>query len=595
MRLNRGELLAMGILGSSAAPTYTISGTITDGASAVAGVTVALGALSAVSGADGTYTISSIPAGTSGTLTATKTGWTFGTISIAAMSGNLTGQNIAPTYFQLTGTTTGAQTLTLQGMTVATAKTVVVDWGDNNTNTYTAGAGVRSHAYAGAGTYAVKIYSPANVTLLDLQDTKITATINANNPMPSALTSLNLYNLTGFSWTVGDSAPMPTGLTYLHLTSVAGITWTVGASAPIPESVTNLRLENITGFSWTVGASAPMPTGLTYLYLSNFAGLTWTVGASAPMPTGLTFLRISYLANVTWAISASAPMPTGLNYLTIISANGVTLDTWTAINSIITIQWESNLSQAAVDAILLAVWTNKANFTHAAPSLDLLGGTNYEPSGVYQAGSGESGLPVTGKEYAYDLVNGTYTSAGPEWTVNIALRTFSMLGDSIEALGTWPGLMITAYKSGTSVLLQHAVNGARIIPDMDSQTAAAALDVTADYVIICLGTNDDNAGDMGALQAEVEENIAELKTALPGATIYYMNVLPRWTNNTTGPVVDKSNIRTAIAAACTAQSITCWDTFTTPWITQAQTSDGLHLATAGANAVRDAVIALLPA
>jgi len=73
-----------------------------------------------------------------------------------------------------------------------------------------------------------------------------------------------------------------------------------------------------------------------------------------------------------------------------------------------------------------------------------------------------------------------------------------------------------------------------------------------------------------------------------------MNVLPRWTDTGGGTAVDKSNIRAAIAAACTAQSIDCWDTFSTPWITAAQTDDGLHPNTAGKNAIRDQALLRLP-
>jgi hypothetical protein len=84
-----------GVAHTTAATTYTISGTVydADGSTAVVGATVALGALSAISGADGTYTISIIPSGTSGSMTCTKTGKAFAAITIAAMSGNLTSQN----------------------------------------------------------------------------------------------------------------------------------------------------------------------------------------------------------------------------------------------------------------------------------------------------------------------------------------------------------------------------------------------------------------------------------------------------------------------------------------------------------------------
>ena len=81
--------------GAAAAVTYTISGTVydADGSTPVEGATVALGELTAESGVDGTYTIASVPAGTSGSMTCTLEGYSWTAISIAAMSGNLTGQD----------------------------------------------------------------------------------------------------------------------------------------------------------------------------------------------------------------------------------------------------------------------------------------------------------------------------------------------------------------------------------------------------------------------------------------------------------------------------------------------------------------------
>jgi hypothetical protein len=87
-----------------AAPKYTISGTVydTDGSTAVASATVALGTLTATSGVDGTYTISNVPAGTSGSMTCTKAGLNWTAISVSAIAGNLTSQNYTANYNLLT-------------------------------------------------------------------------------------------------------------------------------------------------------------------------------------------------------------------------------------------------------------------------------------------------------------------------------------------------------------------------------------------------------------------------------------------------------------------------------------------------------------
>lgn len=175
-----------------------------------------------------------------------------------------------------------------------------------------------------------------------------------------------------------------------------------------------------------------------------------------------------------------------------------------------------------------------------------------------------------------------------------SIKKMTVLGDSIENFaGGWPIWTAHASPGGNrTTLTNRAVNSKYIMDGMDAQVVAAASD-DADIIIIALGTGDNNGGNMTTLQAEAEENIAELKASNPHATIYWMNVLPRWTDNTTGAEVDKSNIRTAIAAACTAQGITCWDTYTTPWIAQNQTSDGEHPTAAGHAAILAQVLARL--
>ena len=161
----------------------------------------------------------------------------------------------------------------------------------------------------------------------------------------------------------------------------------------------------------------------------------------------------------------------------------------------------------------------------------------------------------------------------------------SVLGDSIEfGASDWVNYVGWAHNNGATWMANHAVAGDSIMSDMDDQVIASVND-DSDIIIIALGTNDDDAGDMGALQTEVEENIIELKASNPSAVIYYMNVLPRWEDEGEGAEVEKGNIRTAVAAACTAQSITCWDTYTAPWIAQGETIDGLHPDAVGVAAI----------
>lgn len=200
-----------------------------------------------------------------------------------------------------------------------------------------------------------------------------------------------------------------------------------------------------------------------------------------------------------------------------------------------------------------------------------------------------------------DLWSLGYGEVGVLRIAGVSQRIMTFIGDSIT-IGTptnpvpsrgYAYTLCYEYNGGRTTMLNHAASGNTIISNMDAQVAAAAGDY-ADVVIMALGTNDDNAGDMAALRAEVEENIAEIKASNGGANIYYMNVLPRWTNSGGGTVVAKNNIRTAISAACTAQSIICWDTFTTPWITAADTRDGTHPNDFGIAKISAEIISRLP-
>jgi hypothetical protein len=183
------------------------------------------------------------------------------------------------------------------------------------------------------------------------------------------------------------------------------------------------------------------------------------------------------------------------------------------------------------------------------------------------------------------------------------LKTFAFIGDSISAATAYlkyPTIICNETYGGLWRQCPHAISGGGIIDgSLATQVAAAATD-DADAIIVASGTNDDNAGNMTTLQATVETNLAALKLSNPRATIYYMNVLPRWTDVGGGTEVDKGNIRTAIAAACTAQGITCWDTYTTPWIAATDTTDGLHptfpySATSGHRYIADQILLLIPA
>lgn len=67
------------------------------------------------------------------------------------------------------------QTHTIRLLGIAAGKSAVVTWGDGLSNEYT-GTTTRTHVYASAGTYAVKIYTPENVLKIQMFDTNASCT-----------------------------------------------------------------------------------------------------------------------------------------------------------------------------------------------------------------------------------------------------------------------------------------------------------------------------------------------------------------------------------------------------------------------------------
>jgi hypothetical protein len=179
----------------------------------------------------------------------------------------------------------------------------------------------------------------------------------------------------------------------------------------------------------------------------------------------------------------------------------------------------------------------------------------------------------------------TLIAAG--WTVpNIAHPWFAILGDSIsQSNPSWVTDVAAAWNGGSGVgvnaIRDFAIASQGILVGANKLSTQVARCSNAQLILVFTGVNDDNAGNMTTLRTEFETQIGLLKTQNPGASIYNIGVLPRWTNNTTGPEVDESNIRTAISLGCTNQSIPYWDTYTSPIILQSDTVDGLHLAASG--------------
>lgn len=162
------------------------------------------------------------------------------------------------------------------------------------------------------------------------------------------------------------------------------------------------------------------------------------------------------------------------------------------------------------------------------------------------------------------------------------IERIAIIGDSIstDVLNLyWMSDFARGYHNGQNELIGHGGGGGGVLqnePYVMAYQVANALNDDATRVIITIGGNDNENGDMAVFKAEIIEQVGILRRANPRAVLYWMNILPQWTNNTTGPEYDHKLLRPTIAEACAELGITCWDTYTDPWITQSQTQDGLH-------------------
>ena len=328
-------------------------------------------------------------------------------------------------------TTTGAATLTIDALTVSAA--VTVDWGDNNTNTYT-GAGARTHNYSGAGTWTVKISPPKNITTFRVSDTKITLNsadikqaINmsifyASNCKAGKFNSIDvstwrpsnfrLYSMSaGYTGTFNSSdisAWRPSSFILEDMPSgYAGTFNSVDVSAWNITSA--FHLDSMpTGYAGTFNSADVSSWRPSEFYLHSmpvaYAGTFNSADASSWRPGYFWFFGLPGIAGTFNSADVSSWNPTTFFINNIKSATytvTVTAGGFAGFKAVTSFRiYDNALAQAAVDQVLADFWTAFATRTGAAGTINV-GGTNAAPSGLLQAAN----PPTTGKEFAYELKN----------------------------------------------------------------------------------------------------------------------------------------------------------------------------------------------
>ena len=233
--------------GAMTSTTLTVTG-------ACIGDPVAVGFANAVPA--GALLVGSVTA--ANTVTATLFNKTGGALDLA--SGTL--KAIVWSEYHYTVTTTGAETHTIASLGVSSETTIY--WGDGASDAYT-GTAARTHDYAAAGTWRVRISHPLFVTEFNMSDSKVT--LNSNKL--TGMSNMTTFTATGVKAGTFDSADVsawrPT--TFQLYSMPAGYAGTFDSADVSAWRPTTFRLHSMPIATYTIAITvngfAAWSTGLT--------------------------------------------------------------------------------------------------------------------------------------------------------------------------------------------------------------------------------------------------------------------------------------------------------------------------------------------
>ena len=321
--------------------------------------------------------------------------------------------------FTLTATTVGSsKTVTITRLTLNGAATL--NWGDGSTTVITSqNTGAWTHVYATGGTYTIKLPNARMIVGLQLSDAQLGG-MNTNQLRSSSINYFYVTAITGSTIRSADMSAWRPATWYLYSMPTGG-TYTISSADMSSWRPTTWDLYSMLTGTYTISSSdmsawrptnwdlAAMPTGGTYTIssadMSSWRPTTWYLYS---MPTGTYTISSSDMS--AWTTTQTLNLYANVGQVTTINS----YTNFTGLVALHNLQLQNNaLTQAQVNAVLQGLWTARASFTYATPSLTI-NGTNAAPSGIYQT---NCPTPATGKEWAYDLVHETCTGGGHPWTV----------------------------------------------------------------------------------------------------------------------------------------------------------------------------------
>ena len=297
----------------------------------------------------------------------------------------------------MTVTTTGAQTLTLQQIT-PDGGVCVVDWGDGTANSTIANGntGTTTHAYAGAGTWTVRISNPHLISVLDLRDSKIVFNSVFLRFCTTKLATLYLSGLSaGCTINSADMAHLRlTKTLYMYFTQAGTYAIDSGDFA-----------------SYTLSYQ---------LYLHFQQAGTYSIDSTDFASYTLSNQLLLYFSQAgTYAIDsgdfASYTLSNTLTlYFNQTGTYTISRADW-PYRRATSIQIEMGLSNTQVNAILLGLADSFADRLVAGTKIDLLGNGNAAPTGAIEAPADPDIATWTAGNAAYELVNDTHGNSAFHW------------------------------------------------------------------------------------------------------------------------------------------------------------------------------------
>ena len=273
-------------------------------------------------------------------------------------------ENVAKYYV----TVTAGQTHTIRSLGVSVA--TVVDWGDGLSNEYT-GTASRTHVYASAGTYCVKIYTPENVMTFDLRDgAAVSVLTSADLKLMANVSTLIIYTLSNATIALNSADMVDWRPDIFSITYLPNATGTINSADMVDWRPSSFTLYNLPNATCTINSADLVDWRPSIFSLYNLTSATITIAPSS-------------IKN--WATLSELHLRTG------------------------------NLTQAQVDLGLWECYQIVRTKTGGTISLAIAG--NAAPSGTFQAATS---CPVTastpGKEIAHELLNDTCGKGFNKWT-----------------------------------------------------------------------------------------------------------------------------------------------------------------------------------